>query len=412
MSQKQKIELLAPAGNFEKLETAIHYGADAVYLSGQAHSLRRYAGNFTLDEMCDAIRLAQGAGVCVYVAVNAFARPHEMESIRTYLEQLRQVGPDAIIIADPGIIYLATQVVPEIPIHLSTQANTTNQWSARLWQTHGVKRINAARELTLSDIGTMSAAADTVEIEAFVHGAMCISYSGRCLLSSYMAQRHSNRGQCAHPCRWKYAVLEELRPGEYMPVAEDETGTYIFNSKDLCMLAHLPEMIAAGIASLKIEGRQKGLNYLAAVVKTYRAAIDAFYESPADYQVRQQWVRELARVSPRPLGTGFYLNDPEAVLPSYEDSSEKPTIRFAGKVTGTPGNGRVEIAVRNKIETGDTLDILMQNGLEGTCTIADMQTPDGVRIETAQAGMRVKVQCEGLPPCHRNDIVRTLHAAY
>lgn len=403
--------MLAPAGNLEKLETALHYGADAVYLSGRSHSLRRYAGNFSGDEIRDAIRLAHLAGARVYVAVNAFVRPHEMDSVRSHLEELRDAGPDALIIADPGIIWLAGQIMPQIPIHLSTQANSTNQYSLRLWQTHGIKRINAARELTLADIRDISREAGSMEIEAFVHGAMCISYSGRCLLSSYMAQRHSNRGQCAHPCRWQYSVVEQMRPGQYMPVTEDEAGTYIFNSKDLCMIAHLPEMIAANIASLKIEGRQKGLNYLAAVVKTYRAAIDAFYASPADYRIRQEWMRELSRVSPRPLGTGFYLNDPEAVLPSYEDPPQKPSIRFAGKVTGTPGNGRVEIAVRNKMARGDRIDILRRDGIEGTCTIMEMQTLDGTRVETAQAGMRVRVRCDRLPPCHSNDIVRTLHEA-
>ncbi len=403
--------MLAPAGNLEKLETALHYGADAVYLSGRSHSLRRYAGNFSGDEIHHAIRLAHLAGARVYVAVNAFPRPHEMNSVRSHLEQLRDAGPDALIIADPGIIWLAGQIMPQIPVHLSTQANSTNQYSLRLWQTHGIKRINAARELTLADIRAISKEAGSMEIEAFVHGAMCIAYSGRCLLSSYMAQRHSNRGQCAHPCRWQYSVVEQMRPGRYMPVAEDEAGTYIFNSKDLCMISHLPEMIAAGISSLKIEGRQKGLNYLAAVVRTYRAAIDAFYASPADYRVREAWMRELNRVSPRPLGTGFYLNDPEAVLPDYEAPPQNPSIRFAGKVRGTPGNGRAVIALRNKVTRGDRIDILTRDGIEGTCTLLEMQTLDGTRVETAQAGMEVRVRCDRLPPCQGNDIVRTLHEA-
>ena len=429
MTQAQKIELLAPAGNLEKLRTAIHYGADAVYLSGKAHSLRTHAGNFGLDEMREAVRLAHQAGVRVYVAVNAFARPDEMAPLRTYLTALREIRPDALIVADPGVIRLAGDILPEIPIHLSTQANTTNPASARFWKDHGVTRINAARELSLSEIRAISADGG-LEVEAFVHGAMCIAYSGRCLLSSYMTERHSNQGQCAHPCRWRYAVVEEQRPGQYMPVTEDAGGTYIFNSKDLCMIDHLPEMIGAGIASLKIEGRQKGINYLAAAVKTYRAAIDTYYQSPAEYRVRPQWKKELAPITPRPYCTGFYLGDPDAVLADYKNPGPVASCRFAGiiRAVSGPNSGpesnpssgpdsgpesgpemdQLRVAVRNRIRIGDTLDILTRNGSPAVYTVRGIQTMAGEGLQTAQAGMEVLLRCGPLHHLLPNDIVRTI----
>jgi len=413
MTQAQKIELLAPAGNLEKLRTAIHYGADAVYLSGTAHSLRTHAGNFGLNEMHEAVRLAHQAGVRVYVAVNAFARPDEMAPLQTYLTALRKIRPDALIVADPGVIRLAGDILPEIPIHLSTQANTTNPGSARFWKDHGVTRINAARELSLSEIRAISADGG-LEVEAFVHGAMCIAYSGRCLLSSYMTKRHSNQGQCAHPCRWRYAVVEEQRPGQYMPVTEDAGGTYIFNSKDLCMIDHLPEMIGAGIASLKIEGRQKGINYLAAAVKTYRAAIDTYYQAPSEYRVRPQWKKELAPITPRPYCTGFYLGDPDAVLADYKNTGPVASCRFAGIIRAVSGPNpepemdQLQVAVRNRIRIGDTIDILSRNGSPAVYTVRGIQTMAGEGLQTAQAGMEVLLRCGPLHHLLPNDIVRTI----
>lgn len=405
MTHNRKIELLAPAGNFEKLKIAIHFGADAVYLAGKSYSLRNFAGNFTPEEMAKGIHTAHASGVRVYVAVNAFPRPQEMPYIRAYLEELKNLRPDALIIADPGIIMLANRVMPEIPIHLSTQANTTNQWSARFWESFGVKRINAARELTMEDIQIISVTTE-LEIEAFVHGAMCISYSGRCLLSSFMTKRDSNRGQCAHPCRWQYSVVEELRPGQYMPIMEDESGAYIFNSKDLCMIDHLPEMIGAGINSLKIEGRLKGLNYLAAAVKCYRAAIDAYYQSPADYRVRPEWTRELARISPRGYCTGFYLNDPDAVLADYENTAPNDTCRFVGKIIRCLDAFSIEIAVRNKIQAGDMIDILKADGNGAVNTIQEIRTSDGILIDTAQSGMQVLIRLAHSDHFMPNDIIR------
>lgn len=405
MSRNGKIELLAPAGNPEKLTIAIHYGADAVYLSGKAYSLRSYAGNFTLKEMAEGIRTAHAAGVRVYVAVNAFPRPGEMDAVKAYLEELNHIGPDALIIADPGVIRLARETAPEIPIHLSTQANTTNPHSARFWQAAGVARVNAARELTLDEIKAISRT-DGLEVEAFVHGAMCVAYSGRCLLSSFMARRDSNRGQCAHPCRWKYAVVEEFRPGQYMPVAEDESGSYVFNSKDLCMIEHLPKMIGAGICSLKIEGRLKGLNYLATVVKAYRAAIDDYYQSPADYQAPSEWIQELARISPRRYGTGFYLNDPESVRPGYENAATAESFRFVGIVGRIYSNTSLELAVRNKIRKGDPIDILKTCGENGINTIEEIRTTDGMAVDTAQSGSRVNIRLARPDMLQPNELIR------
>ncbi len=403
----QTVELLAPAGNLEKLKTAIHYGADAVYISGKAHSLRSHAGNFTTEEMRRAVRLAREKAVRVYVAVNAFLRPREMDAAAGFLRELKQIGPDAVIIADPGVLLLARELIPEIPVHLSTQANTMNHYSVRLWRSLGVTRINAARELSLSEIRAISEAGP-VEVEAFVHGAMCIAYSGRCLLSSYMAQRHSNSGECAHPCRWRYAVVEELRPGKYMPVEEDGSGSYIFNSKDLCMISHLPQMLAAGVSALKIEGRQKGLGYLAAVVYAYRSAIDACCQSPQHYRAKSRWIQELTQVSPRPLSTGFYVNAPAGVAPDLENSGTTEGRRLAGLITGCPDSRHISVELRNKIRTGDTLDILSREKGPGLRTVIDMRDPAGVFLETAQAGTEVLISCDRLHHGQAGDIVRTM----
>ncbi|MBW2366874.1 MAG: U32 family peptidase, partial [Deltaproteobacteria bacterium] len=311
----KRVELLAPAGSFEKLEIAVHYGADAVYLAGKDFSLRNFSGNFTLDELFQAVKFARKRNVKVYVACNTFPRNHEQRAIAEYLDQLEKIDPDALIIADPGVLREAGSRLPHVPIHLSTQANTTNYASARFWESMGVSRVNVARELPLREIKEIADRC-RCEIEAFIHGAMCISVSGRCLLSSFMTQRDSNRGMCSHPCRWQYAVVEQRRPEKYFPVAEDTHGTYVFNSQDLCMLSHIPEMVAAGIDSLKIEGRMKSVHYVAATVKTYREAIDAFYDNPQTYQVDKRWVAELSGISHRLYCTGFYFEDPEQISPN------------------------------------------------------------------------------------------------
>lgn len=402
-TKMKTIELLAPAGNFEKLEIAVHYGADAVYLAGKDFSLRNFSGNFAPDELSHAIEFAHNHNVRVYVACNIYARNFELKAIAGYLESLGKLSPDAVIVSDPGIVTLSRDIIPQIPLHLSTQANTTNYNSALFWEKLGVKRINAARELSLEEIKAI-AAQSSLEVEVFVHGAMCISYSGRCLLSSFMAQRDSNRGMCSHPCRWKYSVVEELRPGLYHPVAEDERGSYIFNSKDLCMIEHIPEVIKSGVASLKIEGRMKGINYLAPVVKVYREAIDSFYSDPENYRINDDWRNELARVSHRGYCTGFYFGDPDAIVPNYTSRICGTDHIFIGKVLSQEREGRAKIEVRNKIFKGDKIEILTAHGPSRTDMINDIVDADGMSMPFAQPGSEVIISLSST--CVTNDLLR------
>ena len=404
-SFQKKIELLAPAGNFEKLETAIHYGADAVYLAGKDFSLRNFSGNFTIEEMRKAVSYAHGKNVKVYVACNIYPRTHEESAISEFLTKLGEINPDAVIIADPGILMQARKVIPDIPIHLSTQANTTSRQSILFWVSQGVTRVNTARELPLEEIKTL-ALSSPVEIETFVHGAMCISYSGRCLLSSFMARRDGNRGMCAHPCRWKYSVVEELRPGHYMPLYEDDRGSYIFNSRDLCMIDHIPAMIRAGISSLKIEGRMKGLNYLAATVKTYRQAINLYYKAPDMYSVSEDWQKTLAGINQRGYCTGFYLNDPDASLPNYEKDKPENNPKFVGKIVKKIEQNRFYVGVRNKIQTGDTIDILTAKGPNQTNRITKIMTKENKESTVAQPNTRVLIETEFPSNCQPNDIIQ------
>ncbi len=406
-SFEKKIELLAPAGNFEKLETAIHYGADAVYLAGKDFSLRNFSGNFTIEEMFQAVSYAHKKNVRVYVACNIYPRSDEESAISEFLEQLKQVRPDAIIIADPGVLMQARKIIPGIPIHLSTQANTTSRQSASFWASQGVARINTARELTLDEIKEITLDSP-VEIETFVHGAMCISYSGRCLLSSYMARRDGNRGMCAHPCRWKYAVVEELRPGHYMPIEEDGRGSYIFNSRDLCMIEHVPEMIRAGISSLKIEGRMKGMNYLAATVKTYRQAIDRYYQNPEACTIPDDWQKTLAGINQRGYCTGFYLNNPDERLPNYEKDQPESNPKFVGKIVKIIDRNRFYVGVRNKIQTGDAIDIITVSGPVQSHRIAKMITENNEETDVAQPNSSVFIETESPSDCEPNDIIQKI----
>ncbi len=399
------MELLAPAGDFEKLEIAVHYGADAVYLSGKDFSLRNFSGNFTVDEIRDAVHFAHSKGVKVYVACNIFPKNEEIRPISDFLEISGRFNPDAVIIADPGIIRLARSIIPHIPIHLSTQANTTNIESALFWQDAGVKRINIARELSLTEIREIVSATD-MEIEAFVHGAMCMAVSGRCLLSSFMTGRSGNRGMCAHPCRWRYAVVEETRPGQYMPVAEDDRGTYIFSPRDLCMIESLPDLIKSGVASLKIEGRMKGIHYLASVVNVYRQAIDTCYDDPQSYRVKEEWVQALSGVNSRGFSTGFFFGDPNRVLPGYTRDARFREHLFLGKII-KPSGDRYLVDVRNKFETSDAVDILRRNETPSQDIILEIKDPYGLPITTAKPGDRVTVALK-----HRygkNDVIRKRH---
>ena len=403
-SQK-KIELLAPAGNFEKLKTAIHYGADAVYLGGRDFSLRNFSGNFTLEEMADAVSHAHEHRVKVYVACNVYPRTHEAGAIADFLASLGEIRPDAVIIADPGVLVMARKIIPGIPIHLSTQANTTNRETLLFWSSQGVSRINTARELSLAEIKEMADFAP-LEIETFVHGAMCISYSGRCLLSSFMAHRDANRGMCAHPCRWRYAVVEELRPGLYMPLAEDDRGSYIFNSRDLCMIDHIPEMARAGITSLKIEGRMKGLHYLAVAVRTYRQAIDRYFDAPDAYTVSDDWRKALSGITQRGYCTGFYFGDPDQQTPDYQQSPPGDTPKFVGKIIKKTGPSLLTIGVRNKIHAGDAIDILTGAGPTEPNRIIRILKDTGEETPVAQPNDTVTIETEWPSDCTESDMIQ------
>ena len=400
--KNNKIELLAPAGNFEKLEIAIHYGADAVYLAGKEFSLRNFSGNFTLDELHKAVKFARNCSVKTYVACNIYSRNPEQKAIKGYLKELGEIGPDAIIIADPGILMEASKIIPQIALHLSTQANTTNYKSVLFWEKFGIKRINIARELSLKEIkGIISRC--SVEIEAFVHGAMCISYSGRCLLSSFMTNRSSNLGECSHPCRWNYAVMEEKRPGEYYPIAENKNGTYIFNSRDLCMIEHIPEIIESGLSSLKIEGRMKGINYVASAVKVYREAIDSYYENPDGFKVQKYWIDELNKISHRGYCTGFYFGDPEQISPNFAYNLNSGQV-FIGKVIDKAGHQSVNIEVRNKVFKGDPVEILTRKGPSQKDKIKQIIDQSGESLSFAHPGSRVSIGLNN--NCLPNDLIR------
>ena len=398
----QKVELLAPAGNFEKLEIVLHYGADAVYLAGKTFSLRNFSGNFELDEMAVAIEMAHAHQAKAYVAVNIFARQNDLAPITTYLKKLNTIRPDALIVADPAIIALAGQAAPDLPLHLSTQANTTNSMAVKFWQRMGIQRINAARELSLDEIKVMARLED-MQIEAFVHGAMCISYSGRCLLSNYMAQRPSNQGMCCQPCRFQYAVVEETRPGQHFNIAEDERGTYIFNSKDLCMVAHLPIMIQAGIRALKIEGRMKGIHYAATAVKIYKEAIDHYHQNPEAYTVKAYWQKELDKISNRGYCTGFYLDRPDQVTVK-DQPPIPPTYTLAGKVLAPAGRHKAHIEVRNQLRLNEPVEVIQPTGPTIATRITRIIDNQGELADVAQPGQHVTIETD--TDCQHLDLLR------
>ncbi|MBA4367098.1 MAG: peptidase U32 [Desulfobacterium sp.] len=401
--QNRPIELLAPAGNFEKLEIAVHYGADAVYLANKEFSLRNFSGNFTLDEMEKAISFSHKANIKVYVACNIYARNQDLAGIDNYLKNLGRIGPDALIFSDPGVFLSARNLIPNIPLHLSTQANTTNYKTVQFWEGLGVKRVNVARELSLEEIKEIRRQT-SAEIEAFVHGAMCISYSGRCLLSSFLTKRDSNQGICSHPCRWNYSVVEELRPGEFMPIEEDSRGSYIFNSKDLCMIEHIPEMIQAGITSFKIEGRMKTINYLASTVKVYREAIDSYCSAPETYRVKEEWLEQLCSITHRDYCTGFYFNDPDQVTPNYQNANPLRGHTFIGKILENTVQGLTLTEVKNKIFVHDPVEIITAKGPLHLDKIHEIIDSSGRKIEFSQPGSIVNIRFE--TACHKNDLIR------
>ena len=369
-----KLELLAPAGDLEKLKIAIIYGADAVYFGGQAFSLRAGAGGLAIHEMEEGLNFAHERGKKCYLTLNIYAHNEDIEPLYEYLASIKHLPIDGILVSDPGIMMMIREVLPDAEIHLSTQANLTNAKTAEFWRRMGMKRLVLARELSLTEIkGIRDALPEDVELEAFIHGAMCISYSGRCLLSNFMTGRDSNRGACAHPCRYKYVLEEEKRPGEFYPVEEDSRGTYIMNSKDLCMIEHIPELIKAGIASAKIEGRMKSIYYIAAVVQAYRRAIDAYYDNPDTWEFRQEWLDDLQKASHREFTTGFYFEYPEDAQ-NYKTSAYVKDYSFTGLVLSYNNENRMALVEqRNKMVIGDEVEFFGPDGKCFTQTIGEMR---------------------------------------
>ncbi|MGN0710735.1 MAG: U32 family peptidase [Anaerovoracaceae bacterium] len=355
----KKIELLAPAGDLEKLKIAIDYGADAVYFGGEMFSLRSGAGNLNIDEIRKGVEYAHERGKKAYLTVNIYAHNEDIKPFEEYLNKIKDIDIDAFIVSDPGIMMLIREAIPDAELHLSTQANMTNFKTAEFWHNQGVKRIVIARELTFKEIIELkNNLPEGMELEAFVQGAMCISYSGRCLLSNFMIERDANRGQCAHPCRWKYSLVEEKRPGEYFPMEEDDRGTYILNSRDLCMIEHIPEIINAGIESAKIEGRMKSVFYVATVVGAYRRAIDAYYEDPEGYKFNPEWMAELKKVSHREFTTGFYFDKPTNKDQNYQTSAYTRDYSFVGLVKDyDEETGMALVEQRNKMSIREEIEV-------------------------------------------------------
>lgn len=391
MRQGKKPELLIPAAGPEALTAGVIFGADAVYIGGDAFGLRARAKNFTLEEMAQGISFAHAHGVKVYVTANILAHNQDLEGAEEYFRELRDMKPepcDALIISDPGMYAVAREVWPEAEIHISTQANNTNYRTFRFWWEQGAKRVVAARELTLEEIREIrKRIPEEMEIECFVHGAMCISYSGRCLLSNYFTGRDANQGSCTHPCRWKYAVAEETRPGEYLPVEENERGTYIFNSKDLCMIEHIPELAEAGIDSLKIEGRMKTALYVAAAARTYRRAIDDFWESGEKYRANMDWYREeIGKCTHRFFSTGFYFGRPGEEAQIYHSSTYVNEYTYLGMICRTAEQGEdpfpVQIEQRNKFAVGDVIELMKPDGRNVPVRVKTMYDEDGVFMES------------------------------
>ena len=381
---KKKPELLIPASSLEVLKTAVMFGADAVYIGGAAYGLRAKAKNFSMEDMREGIAFAHEHGVRVHVTANILAHNDDLLGARQYFQELKELKPDALIVADPGMFTLAREICPEIDIHVSTQANNTNYMTYQFWANQGAKRVVAARELSLREIKEIKERIpEDLEVECFIHGAMCISYSGRCLLSNYFTGRDANQGACTHPCRWKYAVVEETRPGEYLPVYENERGTYIFNSKDLCMIEHIPELVEAGIDSLKIEGRMKTALYVATVARTYRKAIDDYFEDPKLYEKNMDWYRaEISKCTYRQFTTGFYFGKPDENTQIYDNNTYVNEYIYLGIVEAVK-DSLCRIEQRNKFCVGDSIEIMKPDGTNVPVTVEAMYTEDGESVDSA-----------------------------
>lgn len=379
----RKTELLLPASCLEVLKTAVRYGADAVYIGGEAFGLRAGAKNFTRAEMEEGISYAHERKVKVYVTANILAHNEDLTGVRAYFEELKEVGPDALIISDPGVFMIAREILPDMDIHISTQANNTNYNTFLFWQKLGAKRVVTARELSLAEIREIrEKLPEDFEIETFVHGAMCISYSGRCLLSAFMAGRDANQGACTHPCRWKYALMEEKRPGEYFPVEENERGTYIFNSRDLCMIEHIPELLEAGIDSFKIEGRMKTALYVATVARVYRQAIDDYIKDPSVYENNLPYYREEIRKGTyREYTTGFFFGKPDHDTQIYDNNTYIKNYIYLGMVQSRDGQGFYVLEQKNKFCVNDTIEIMKQNGRTVSVKVPAMTDDAGNALE-------------------------------
>lgn len=381
----RRTELLVPAGSLEVFRVAVLYGADAVYIGGEAFGLRAKAKNFSFEDMKEAVKFAHERGVRVYVTANILAHNDDLDEVESYFKELGEVGVDALIISDPGVFMIAKRVLPNMELHVSTQANNTNYGTYRFWHELGAKRVVAARELSLKELKRIRAEIpDEMEIEAFVHGAMCISYSGRCLLSNFLTGRDANQGACTHPCRWKYSLMEETRPGEYFPVEETERGTFIFNSKDLCMIEHIPELVEAGIDSFKIEGRMKTALYVATVARTYRKALDDYAKGREVYEANLPWYREeIAKCTYREYTTGFFFGKPGADAQIYDSNTYVKNYTYLGLIGEDVRDGLYPFEQRNKFSVGDAIEIMKPNGENLEVIVRRLVDEDGNDVESA-----------------------------
>lgn len=400
-------ELLVPASSLEVLKIAVIFGADAVYIGGEAFGLRAKAKNFSLEEMKEGIAFAHSRQVKVYVTANILAHNRDLEGVREYFKELKEIGPDALIISDPGVFVIAREVCPEIDIHISTQANNTNYGTFLFWHQLGAKRVVTARELSLEELKEIrERIPDDLEMETFIHGAMCISYSGRCLLSNYFTGRDANQGACTHPCRWKYSIMEETRPGEYMPVYENDRGTFIFNSKDLCMIQHIPEMFETGVDSYKIEGRMKTALYVATVARTYRKAIDDYMESPEKYKENMPWyLEQISNCTYRQFTTGFFFGKPDETAQIYDNNTYVKEYTYLGIVGEPNEQGLYRIEQRNKFSVGETIEVMKPDGSNIEVTVRQIRDEDGNAQESAPHPKQVLYIDLG-HPLDRYDILR------
>ncbi len=400
-------ELLCPAKGMDEFKTAIAYGADAVYIGGEFFSLRANAKNFTKDEMDYAIKYAHDRGVRVYVTANILAHNADIAEAGSYFREMKELGPDAFIISDPGIFITAREICPDIELHVSTQANNTNYKTFKFWSDMGATRVVAGRELSIKEIKEIREKIPyDMEIECFVHGAMCISYSGRCLLSNFMTGRDANQGECSHPCRWKYALEEETRPGEYFPVFENERGTYIMNSRDLCMIEHIPELIDAGIDSFKIEGRMKNALYVACVSRTYQTAIDDYFESPEKYRERLEWYKEeIGKCTTRTFTTGFFFGRPGADEQIYDSSTYVTEYIYLGYAEEVAEDGSFNLHQKNKFSVGEEIEIMSKDGRNTICRVESITDDSGINMDSApHPGQKVTVKLSEKP--EEQDILR------